>query len=573
MGRPIRVMFGTETGNAEGCAEELVEAIEGLGLTAELTDMDDYDHDDLADEPYIFIVTSTFGNGDPPYNAHNFMEFVKGPDAPAVPNLKFSVCGFGDRSYPNFAQCGKDFDARFAALGGERVVPRMDCDVDFEVPFDQWKQQVLVWLGENVDGATAAPPPAAGGKKKAGLWGKVSGWFGGKKAEPAAAPATTAPAAPAPAVPAAKAWTRDSPFQSKILVRRLLSGEGSAKETMHYELDLAGSDIDFQAGDSFGVHPVNPPAEIEAILVALELDPETAVHLKGGRTLALRGVLARYKDLQKVPMDLLRAISAKGGPGADALEAGGDTLKAYLHDRFVVDVLREHPGARIDAQRLVDLLRGLPPRLYSVANSPKLDNGKVDFIVETLRYERQGRPCEGVASVWLADRAADEPVPLYLVPNPAFRLPDEGTDIIMIGPGTGLAPFRAFLQEREHDGASGRNWLFFGHQHEATDWLYRDELEGFAARGILNRVSYAWSRDQDHKVYVQDKMKASAAELWAWLDGGAHVFVCGDAQSMAGDVHQTLIQIAQEQGGLDADAAQAYVQGLVDTKRYHRDVY
>lgn len=578
MGRPIRILFGTETGNAEGCAEELLEAIEGLGLSAELSDMDDYEHDDLDQESMLFIVTSTFGNGDPPYNAHEFMEFVKGPDAPSLDNLQFSVCGFGDRSYPNFAQCGKDFDARLAALGGTRVVPRMDCDVDFEVPFDEWKQQVLTWLRENVDGASAAPPPAAkAAPKKKGLWGKVSGWFGGNKTQAAPADAP----APSPmdliqrkeASPAQVAYTRDNPFQAPVVGRKLLSGEGSAKETMHYVLDLSGSGIQFQGGDSFGVYPTNPPAEVAGIVEGLGLDPEAPVTVKGGRTLALRGALARRKDLQRVPMDLLRALSAGGGPGADALEAGGDAVKAYLEDRYVLDVVRDHPGAKVDAQQLVDLLRALPPRLYSVANSPRVTPDQVHFLVETLRYERCGRACEGVASVWLADRLGDDPVPLYLHKNDDFRLPADDVDILMIGPGTGLAPFRAFLQEREHTGAEGRSWLFFGHQHQATDWLYRDELEDFADKGVLDRASYAWSRDQDHKVYVQHKLKEHAAEVWAWLQGGAHVYVCGDARHMAGDVHQALIDIAREQGHLDADGAEAFVQGLVDAKRYHRDVY
>jgi len=577
MGRAIRILFGTETGNAEGCAEELVEAVEGLGLSAELTDMDDYDHDELADEDYVFIVTSTFGNGDPPYNAHEFMEFMKGPDGPDLSGVRFSVCGFGDRSYPNFAQCGKDFDARFAALGANRVVPRMDCDVDFEVPFDEWKQQVLAWLGENHPDAGSAPAPApapAAQKKGGGLWGKVSGWFGGKKAaEPAPTPAAvTSPPRPAPS-DEPRSWTRDRPFTSRILASRRLNGEGSAKETMHYELDLKGSGIEFHGGDSFGVFPQNPPAEIEGILTALGMDPESPVTLKDGTTLALRGALARRKDLQRVPVDLLRELALSGGPGAQALADGGEATAAYLKERYVLDVVRDHSKASLTPQRLCDLLRALPPRLYSVANSPLVDKDRVHFVVETLRYERQGRPCEGVASVWLADRVGDGPVPLYLHPNADFRLPADDVDMIMVGPGTGIAPFRAFLQERAHTGASGRSWLFFGHQHQATDHLYKDELQAWEQQGVLTRVSCAWSRDQADKVYVQDRMREQGAQVWEWLQGGAHVFVCGDAIGMAPGVHQALHDVAREHGGLGEEAAAAYVQGLVDEHRYHRDVY
>ena len=568
MGRPIRILFGTETGNAEGCAEELLEAVEAMGLSAELFDMDDYDAEDLGDEEMLFIVTSTFGNGDPPYNAHNLMELLKSDDAPAVNGLKFSVCGFGDRSYPNFAQCGKDFDSRLADLGGERVVPRMDCDIDFEVPFDEWKQQVTGWLAANVAGATAPAPAAA--KKSGGLWGKVSGWLGGAK-KPAEAPAQAA--APAAAAPAVKAFGRDNPFLAPVVERKLLSGAGSAKETMHYTLDLSGSDFEFEPGDSFGVFPNNPPAEVAGICEALGLDGETAVTLKNGTTLALRGALARRFDLQKVSVDLLRAISAGSGPGNEALNAGSEATAAYLRERYVVDVLADHPGASLDAQTLVGLLKALPPRLYSVSNSRKRDGASVDFVVETLRYDRNGRDCEGVASVWLADRLGTDPVPLYLSPNAAFRLPESGVDAIMIGPGTGIAPFRGFLQEREHTGDKGRNWLFFGHQHEASDWLYREELEAWSQSGVLTKADYAWSRDQDEKVYVQHRILEQGAEVWSWLEGGAHVFVCGDAKSMAPDVHAALIAVAGAHGGLDEAAAASYVDNLAKSGRYHRDVY
>jgi sulfite reductase (NADPH) flavoprotein alpha-component len=563
MPRPIRVLFGTETGNAEGCAEELAEALRGLGLPVALDDMDDYDHAEVADEELVLIVTSTFGNGDPPYNAHNFMQFVKGPDAPSLAGVKFSVCGLGDRSYPNFAQCGRDFDDRFAALGAQRVVPRTDCDVDYEVPFDQWKQQVLAYA-RTAYGVSGGPAPTAK-PASGGLWGKVSGWFGGKKPEPE--PAPVAPAAPA--VP-----DRDRPFVAKVVAARLLSGPGSAKETRHYELDLTGSGIVFAAGDSFGAHPNNPPFEVDGIVAALHLDPESPVTLRDGRTLALRGALARRLCLQSVSVELLRQIAANGGPGADALAAGADAITAYLAERYLLDVLRDHPSARLGAQQFVDRLKALPPRLYSVASSPVVDANRVAFTVETLRYERAGRPCDGVASVWLADRLGPgAEVPLHLVPNPAFRLPADDVDILMIGPGTGVAPFRAFLQEREARGARGRSWLFFGHQHEATDFLYGDELMAWKASGRLARLDLAWSRDQADKVYVQDRLAQAGADVWAWLEGGAHVYVCGDAKGMAPGVHAALLRIAQEHGKLSADLAQGWLDRLDAAGRYHRDVY
>lgn len=569
MSRPIRVLFGTETGNAEGCAEELTEDLRKLGLSVELTDMDDYEHEEIGSEELVLIVTSTFGNGDPPYNAHTFMELLKGADAPSVQGVKFSVCGLGDRSYPNFAQCGRDFDERLGSLGGERIVPRMDCDVDFEVPFDEWKQQILGWARANLDVSGAPAPAPKAAARPGGLWGKVSGWFGSKKAPPAeAVPPAADPSSAAPAP------TRESPFMARLIESRLLSAEGSDKETRHYEIDLTGSGITFNGGDSFGVLPSNPPAEVEGILAALELDPESPVTLKSGRTLALGGALARRLCLQSVSVDLLRLLSQSGGPGQAALDQGGAAISTYLSERFLLDVIRDHPQARVGAQELVDKLKILPPRLYSVASSPLVDPNKVAFLVETLRYERGGRPCEGVASVWLSDRLEiGHEIPLYLAPNPDFHLPSDSQDILMFGPGTGLAPFRAFLQERELRQASGRSWLFFGHQHQATDFLYRDEILGWQASGRLARLDLAWSRDQDHKVYVQDKLREAGAEAWAWLQGGAHVYVCGDAKGMAPGVHAALLELAQAHGGLDAEGAEAWLRGLEAAGRYHRDVY
>jgi sulfite reductase (NADPH) flavoprotein alpha-component len=573
MPRPVRILFGTETGNAEGCADELLEGVKALGVPAELTDMDDYERDELADEDLVLIVTSTFGNGDPPYNAFEMMEFLKSPDAPELGSVRFSVCGLGDKSYPNFAQCGRDFDARFEALGAERVVPRMDCDVDFEVPFDTWKGQVLAWLRANHPDAGSAPV-AAPKPAKGGLFSRVAGLFGGKKAAPEPTP-TPAPSRPAAAQRELRGqWTRDNPFVARLISARRLNGPGSAKETMHYELDLTGSDIHYHCGDSFGVVPTNPPSEVDAVLAGARLDGDTVVVLRDGSSVPLRHVLSRLASLQTVTVDFLRGVAANGGPGKIALDFGPEAISAYLHDRFVADVLRDHPDAGITPQFLLDHLRHIHPRLYSVGSSPLADPNRVAFVAETLRYERMGRPCEGVATTWLADRVGEGgEVPLYLVANADFRLPAPDVDMLMIGPGTGIAPFRAFLQQRAADPGSGRSWLFFGHQHQASDRLYGDELDAWLASGVLTRVDYAWSRDQPEKIYVQDKLRASGAEVWGWLQGGAHVFVCGDAKGMAPGVHQALLDIATNHGGLDAAAAAAWLDGLTTAHRYHRDVY
>jgi sulfite reductase (NADPH) flavoprotein alpha-component len=342
---------------------------------------------------------------------------------------------------------------------------------------------------------------------------------------------------------------------------------------MHYELSLAGSNIDFAPGDSFGVHPLNDPGEVARLILALALDADAEVRL-AGEACTLSHALMRL-DLQQVTDGLARALAEAGGPAGAALAEGSAALDTWRGTRFVWEAASEHPGSTLTAQQLVDHLRRLQARLYSVANSALTTPESVHFTVETLRYSHDGFARTGVASTWLCDRCDDSAsVPVHLVPGRHFRLPEEGSaDIICVGPGTGIAPFRAFLQHREARGDSGRTWLFFGHQSAACDALYADELEGFAERGVLTTLTCAWSRDQAHKVYVQHRLEESGAEVYAWLDGGGLFYVCGDRLNMAGDVRKALVRVAEQHGGHDAEAAEAWVKALEDGDRYRIDVY
>ena len=525
----IRILFGTETGNAEECAEDLGTALTDAGFPATVIDLENFQPADLAQKGLVFMVTSTYGNGDPPYSAEALMDWLQKPEV-SIAGVSFGVCGLGDRTYPLFAQAGKDFDRLMEERGGRRVIPRKDCDAEFEDAFEEFTEQVLDWLRANAAEVNAA-----------------------------AADAPTTPAADAPTTTASPG-TRGRPVQATLVSRRRLNRPGSAKETMHYEFRWPGVPVAFAPGDSFAVVPENNPAEVQAVLEALSLDGATTVQV-GNDSLSLRAALTQARDLQTVTSDLWSTLAGSG--------------QSSNADWHLLDVVKAFPGARISAQALVEGLRKLKPRLYSVASSPSVVPEGVDFTVETLRYTLNGRPCEGVATTWLADRVSDGAVVgMYCVQAPHFRLPaDNGVPIIMIGPGTGIAPFRAFLQQRKAHGSAGKSWLFFGHQHQATDFLYEDELRSFLADGTLTELSLAWSRDQNEKVYVQDKLRARSSEIWSWLAAGAHVYVCGDKNTMAPQVRETFIEIGATYGRMTRQAAAALLDSWEQSGRYCVDAY
>lgn len=525
----ITLLFGTETGNAEECAEELNDAIEALGIPSRVVDMEDYAFDQLTQEQMLVIITSTYGNGDPPANAEDLLEHLN-EQRPPLPGTPFAVCGLGDRTYARFCQCGKDFDKVLEDLGGVRQIDRVDCDADYEMFFAEFRENLLAHLKANT--------------------ARYDG------------PVGTAPAKREHA----DHYSAKRPFSATLSAKRRLNPGSTTGDTWHYELDLSGSEMRWAPGDSFGVMPTNDPAEVSAVLNAAGLTGEEKVQHKD-QEFTLRQALSERLCLQRVSADLLRRCAALQGPAMDSVSAG--TEAEYMASRHVLDVLREHPLLGIDAQGLVKVLRSLSPRLYSVASAMEHDVAGVAFCVATTRFEMNGRPIKGVATCWLEERVQiGDRVPLYLVENRSFRVPPAEVPAILIGPGTGIAPFRGFLQQRVGSGA--KTWLFFGHRNQATDYLYKDELEAWVYNGTLSKVSLAWSRDQDQKVYVQDRIREQGAELWQWLSAGAQVFICGDAKGMAPGVHKALVELVQTHGGQDGAAywAQAEAAG-----RYHKDVY
>ena len=545
------VYFGTETGNSEALAKQTAKLFRSRGFESQAISLGKISSSALANETYAFIIISTFGDGDPPENAKAFYTELHGPDHPRLPQLRFSVLALGDTNYERFCKCGQDIDARLAALGAQRIYQRVDCNVDYEAQAEAWTQGVLALL-------EAAPANGTNG---------------------ASAPTVTSePSAPVskPESPAEPLYSRKHPFPAHLSANRLLTAPGSAKETRHFEISLKGSNLTYEAGDALGVMPCNCPELVEQILRVLNCDGEEAVPSPGGQEVPLHKALLEFYEITKIPTALFKHVAERSADSAlrDLLsQTASDQLKAYLSQREIVDLLAEHPSAKIRAVDFVSHLKKLAPRLYSIASSPAAHGDDVHLTVSIVRYETNSRKRKGVCSTFLADRVHQN-VFTFVHRAAHFRLPtDTSRPVIMVGPGTGIAPFRGFLYERQALQAKGPNWLFFGDQKESTDFLYCEELLGFKKNGTLTRLDTAFSRDQAQKVYVQHRMLENAGELWAWLENGAHFYVCGDAQRMAKDVDAALHTVIEQAGQKSPEAAQAYVKQLKADHRYQRDVY
>jgi sulfite reductase (NADPH) flavoprotein alpha-component len=521
--QPLTILWGSQTGACESLAKRAAKEAGKRGFAATPVDMATFDVARLATEKYVLVITSTYGDGEPPDNARALHAALRADSAPSLAGVRFSVCALGDSNYTLFCQCGKDFDTALERLGATRVAPRVDCDVDHDTAFAPWLAAAL----DALSGTNTSSPAVL-------------------------------PSVPAPTSDSPSGYTRATPFPAPLLALRRLNGPASAKEVNHVEFSLEGSGIAYEAGDALGVFPHNCPELVAEVLSALGCDGEEAVPSPiGGDDIPLRRALAEFYDL--------------GKPTPELLEALGTTTGAH----HVIDVLAGAGGIALKPAELVARLKRLQPRLYSISSSPKAHPGQVHLTVGAVRYEAHGRTRKGVCSTFLPERgAALGRIPVFVHANKAFRPPASGdTPMIMIGPGTGIAPFRAFLEERRATGATGRNWLFFGDQHEASDFLYRDELLAMRDSGLLTRLDLAWSRDQPEKIYVQTRMREAAAELWRWLEDGAHVYVCGDASRMAKDVDAALHAIVATAGGKTTEGAAEYVNHLRANKRYARDVY
>lgn len=540
---PLLVLYGSQTGTAEGLAKKTAKEAEAKGFAPRVLSMEKYESVQWANESNVLIITSTYGDGDPPDPAQSFWTWLKSETAPRLENVRYSVLALGDTNYSAFCAFGKNCDERLAALGAQRLQDRRDCDVDYEGPVKEWTEAVLARLSENAGAAATAITESA----------------------------------PAPmAEPAVAGYDKKRPFPAPLLKNVRLSREGSAKDVRHFEIGLAGSGLSYEVGDALGVYPSNCPQYVADLLDVLGLDGEEAVKA-GGAEMPLRLALTNHFDITKASNDLI-AAAAKRSPGSElaALVAPErkDDLKKWLHGREIIDLLGSL-AQPFSAAEFAVLLKKLAPRLYSISSSLKAHPDEVHLTVGAVRYDAFGRSRKGIASTFLADRVGDTGrAPVFVQPSHGFKPPANGdTPMIMVGPGTGIAPFRAFLEERQVLGARGRNWLFFGDQKRATDYLYEDLLEAWRDDGFLTRLDLAFSRDQAEKIYVQTRMLDSGAELWAWLEAGAHFYVCGDASRMAKDVDAALHAVIEKQGGKSADDAKAYVAKLKSEKRYQRDVY
>jgi sulfite reductase (NADPH) flavoprotein alpha-component len=535
---PLLILFGSQTGTAEKLARQIARESKSRGCNSRVVDAAEHSKIDWSKESNLLIVTSTYGDGDMPDNARAFWEWLRTDAAKSLSNLKFSVLALGNTNYENFCAAGKKIDARLEALGAKRIHPLADCDLDYEAKARTW-----------TDGALAALAPVA-----------PNGEAAGSQAE---------------AETAATGWAKERPFPARLVTNRKLNLEGSQKETRHFEISLDGSGLNYEVGDALGVWPANCPDLVGDILKALGGGGEEAVKISGGE-FPLRQALLEKLDLGKPAAELLQFFAGSNAALRDLLAPERkDDLKKWLWGRSVIDLLLENRAVKLPAAEFVALLKPLAPRMYSIASSPKAHAGQAHLTINVVRYESFDRARKGVASTFLADRAgAETPVPVFIQAAHGFRLPADGSiPIIMVGPGTGVAPFRAFLHERRAAAAKGRNWLFFGEQRAATDFYYRDELEKMFSDGHLTKLSTAFSRDQAEKIYVQNRMLENAAELWSWLESGAHFYVCGDASRMAKDVDDALHKTIETAGGKSADDAKAYVAKLMANKRYQRDVY
>ncbi|MGR9044666.1 MAG: assimilatory sulfite reductase (NADPH) flavoprotein subunit [Gammaproteobacteria bacterium] len=539
----ITILVGSQTGNGESLAEQLHQQASNRGLRTIVKKMGDYKLPQLKTEKNLLIIVSTYGEGDPPDNAREMYDFLFSKRAPSLKQAHFSVLGLGDSSYEFFCKTGVDFDRRLEELGATRLYPRVDCDVDYDTDAETWIAEVL----KSLEARLGVSPPSPGSVQLSFQAAGVS------------------------------KYSRKHPFPAVLLDDIVLNGRGSAKETHHLELSLEGSGLTYEPGDALGIYPTNAPDVIDALLQALHFNGEESVTVDG-EPCPLYEALFRHYEITTITRPMLQKYAAHAqNQTLNRMldDAGKQDLNDYLYGHEIIDLCESFPCSELSPQTFVDCLRKLPPRLYSIASSLKQHPDEVHLTVATVRFHSYGRDRKGVCSTYLADRIGeDTTIPVYVDHNNNFKLPaDPAAPIIMIGPGTGIAPFRAFVEEREALGASGKNWLFFGDQHFMTDFLYQVEWLRYLKNGVLTRMDVAFSRDQEHKIYVQQRMAENASDLYAWLQEGAHLYVCGDEKRMAQDVHKALIALIAAEGGMSEERAEEYVKTLQKENRYQRDIY
>ena len=536
----ITLISASQTGNARRVAEALRDDLIAAQLNVKLVNAGDYKFKQIASEKLLVIVTSTQGEGESPEEAVALHKFLFSKKAPKLEGTAFAVFGLGDTSYEFFCQSGKDFDSRLAELGGERLLDRVDADVEYQPAAAEWRARVVEVL---------------------------------KSRAPVAAPAQGATSGAVNDIHSSP-YTKEAPLTATLAVNQKITGRDSEKDVRHIEIDLADSGLRYQPGDALGVWYQNDPALVKELVELLWLKGDEPVTVDG-KTLPLAEALEWHFELTVNTANIVENYATLTR-SETLLPLVGDKaqLQQYAATTPIVDMVRFSP-AQLDADALIGLLRPLTPRLYSIASSQAEVESEVHITVGAVRYDIEGRARAGGASSFLADRVEEDgEVRVFIEHNDNFRLPaNPQTPVIMIGPGTGIAPFRAFMQQRAADGAEGKNWLFFGNPHFTEDFLYQVEWQRYVKEGVLSRIDLAWSRDQQQKVYVQDKLREQGAELWRWINDGAHIYVCGDANRMAKDVEQTLLEVIAEFGAMDAEAADEFLSELRVERRYQRDVY
>ncbi|MCH9694686.1 MAG: assimilatory sulfite reductase (NADPH) flavoprotein subunit [Gammaproteobacteria bacterium] len=539
VGQGLTILYGSQTGNGEEIATALSELARAKGFATSLQSLSDFKPSSLKRESLVTFVVSTHGEGDPPDDAEIFYDFLMSEKAPKLTDLNYSVLALGDSSYVNFCQTGRDFDLRLEELGATRFEAMVECDLDFETHATNWTERVIAELPSLLDAPATSPAPILRAVENTSIHDKKN------------------------------------PFPAEILVNQKITAGGSSKDVRHIELSLEGSGLTYEPGDALGVFVENPPQLVEEIIASLRLD-ETANVRVGDQTLSLQRALQSRLEITTVSVGFLRAWAeiATAELLHELLAAGAEAkLSEFLDRHQLVDMLRAFPAV-VDAQVFVELLRALSPRSYSIASSPQANPDEVHLTVAEVRYQAFGSEHWGAASTHLVDRLKEgDTVDVFIERNKRFRLPEAHVPVIMIGPGTGVAPFRAFVEERVELGASGNNWLIFGDRNFDTDFLYQLEWQRHLKQGNLQRLDVAFSRDQHNKIYVQDRIRDNAAEIARWIDQGAVIYVCGDAKRMAGDVDDALRDVLAAHMDVDAEAAEQQLKALRAAGRYQRDVY
>ncbi|WP_067031126.1 assimilatory sulfite reductase (NADPH) flavoprotein subunit [Allomuricauda sp. CP2A] len=539
-GDPVWVLYGTQTGNSERLAKLTAERLDGLGIANMLCNMGSFNHRELRKIKRLLVIVSTQGLGEPPIEAESFHNYLHGKRAPSLKHLEYSVLALGDSSYADFCQTGKDFDRVLERLGGKRLFERVDCDVDFEDGHEEWLGGVLNEVSQSNALSTDI---------------EVKDTVGSFKIEPSG-------------------YDRKTPYEAEVLQKINLNGRNSSKETLHIELDLGESSLQYQPGDALGVYAHNPDELIVEVLGTLGLTGSERIKSHHGEKTLHEALKTDYELTPLTGANVIRYAKLTKDPRLEKMVDDNMELMEYLRGRDILDMIRETPF-KMSAETFITLLRKNSSRLYSIASSSEVYGNEVHILVSTVRYEAHGRSRGGHCSTYMADRVQEgDRISVFVEHNSRFKPPVElDVPMIMVGAGTGVAPYRSFIQQRQSDTAHGKTWLFFGDRNFSTDFLYQTEWLEYLKNGILARADVAFSRDQEEKVYVQDRLMEKGKEVYQWLEDGAHFYVCGDAQKMAKDVNHALRSIIMLHGGMTEEKAKEYMDYLRAADRYQTDVY